>query len=553
MDDTQIAHAMSIDDAYRIEGTLAQGPQGVTQLVSIDGAGPFVRKVIPNGVAKRDVWAALSQCRDARLPHVESTYELPGSFVVVIDHVPGQTLAQRVERDGPLGQREAAGLLAQLCDAVEDLHRHGIVHRDITPSNVVLATDGAHLIDFGNARMTGDRATDAVPDSTARDTTTLGTFGFAPPEQFGFARTDARSDVFSLGRLLGFMLTGAYPDQAEYATLLSDDLVVTPRLRAIIDRASAFEPSRRMQSAAQLRDAILARPSAGPDAAVVSPAGPRQRPGRRPSRRRIALVAGTAAAAALVVAIVLVSVFGGFGPSAAPSATPSMDASTSDASNAGGASPQPHGGRDSSAQSGTAQSGTAQQSADNPLEIVESGWGVDDYGHVHYAYALRNTSDTEPVVLPTVKVTGKAEDGTVLFAEESGQMIAFPGQTTYIGQLVAGDAGKPATVDFAVVPKASHKASDADKPVTFDVSAVASRTDDWGGTTFTGEVTPTSEGYSFTTIRLTLVLRDVKGAIVYGDSGYVDQQGDGKAVAFSIMEQGLPEYASYEVHAQVWG
>lgn len=545
MDDTQIAHAMSIDDAYRIEETLAQGPQGVTQLVSIDGVGPFVRKVIPNGVAKRDVWAALAQCRDTRLPHVESTYELPGSFVVVLDHVPGQTLAQRVERDGPLGQREAAGLLAQLCDAVEDLHRHGIVHRDITPSNVVIATDGAHLIDFGNARMTDDRATDAVPDSTARDTTTLGTFGFAPPEQFGFARTDARSDVFSLGRLLGFMLTGAYPDQPDYAALLSDDLVVTPRLRAIIDRASAFEPSRRMQSAAQLRDAILARPSTGPDAAAVSPAGPQRRPGRR----RIAIIVGTAVAAALVVAIALIAISVGFGPSANPSA----GASASDVSNDGGASPQPHGGRNPSAQSGTGQSGTGQQSADDPLEIVESGWGVDDYGHVHYAYALRNTSDTEPVVLPTVKVTGKAEDGTVLFAEESGQMIAFPGQTTYIGQLAAGNAGKPATVDFAVVPKTSYKASDADKPVTFDVSAVASRTDDWGGTTFTGEVIPTSEGYAFTTIRLTLILRDLQGAIVYGDSGYVDQQGDGKAVAFSIMEQGLPEYASYEVHAQVWG
>lgn len=63
MDDKQAMHAMSIDDAYHVERTLARGPSGVTELVSIDGNGPFVRKKIPSPLAQRNVWAALSACR----------------------------------------------------------------------------------------------------------------------------------------------------------------------------------------------------------------------------------------------------------------------------------------------------------------------------------------------------------------------------------------------------------------------------------------------------------------------------------------------------------
>ena len=89
MDDKQAMHAMSIDDAYHVERTLARGPSGVTELVSIDGNGPFVRKKIPSPLAQRNVWAVLSACRSNRLPRVEATYELPDRFVIVYDYVPG--------------------------------------------------------------------------------------------------------------------------------------------------------------------------------------------------------------------------------------------------------------------------------------------------------------------------------------------------------------------------------------------------------------------------------------------------------------------------------
>ena len=97
MDDTQTMHAMGIDDAYHVEQVLARGPRGVTELVTIDGVGPFVRKKIPTVLAQRGVWSALGGSTCPRLPRVEATYELPDCVAVVLDYVPGPTLEQVVE------------------------------------------------------------------------------------------------------------------------------------------------------------------------------------------------------------------------------------------------------------------------------------------------------------------------------------------------------------------------------------------------------------------------------------------------------------------------
>lgn len=253
MDDKQAMHAMSIDDAYHVERTLARGPSGVTELVSIDGNGPFVRKKIPSPLAQRNVWAALSACQSNRLPRVEATYELPDRFVIVYDYVPGSTLAQIAEENGRLAPNVAVQLIDQICEAVQELHQHGVIHRDITPANIILARDGAHLIDFGIARIW------SASSNRSRDTTALGTYGFASPEQYGFAKTDARSDVFSLGRLLGFMLTGVYPDASDYEQRLADDAAVPARLRAVIGYACAFEPSKRPQSVQEFRQALFSQ------------------------------------------------------------------------------------------------------------------------------------------------------------------------------------------------------------------------------------------------------------------------------------------------------
>ena len=90
-------------------------------------------------------------------------------------------------------------------------------------------------------------------EGASKDTTSLGTWGFASPEQYGFAQTDARSDVYSIGRVLGFALTGVRPDDEAYEQILKKNIDNAPAtLVHAITRACSFEPSARFQSAAEM-------------------------------------------------------------------------------------------------------------------------------------------------------------------------------------------------------------------------------------------------------------------------------------------------------------
>ena len=96
----RVLHAMSIDDAYEVQRVLSSGPGGRTEVVAIDGFGPYLRKKIPSSLVDRRVWTALSECSSLRLPHVVATYETPDEFVVVCDFVPGDTLHEIVSARG---------------------------------------------------------------------------------------------------------------------------------------------------------------------------------------------------------------------------------------------------------------------------------------------------------------------------------------------------------------------------------------------------------------------------------------------------------------------
>jgi serine/threonine protein kinase len=263
-EDAQLMAALEKDEAYRVERVLASGEAGSTEVVSRPGAehlgeGPLVRKRIKRDVANAEVFSRLSSVGGAHLPHVVETYDLPDQVAIVREYVYGASLAACVAEAGRMGETAAARVVADVCDAVAALHGQGIVHRDVSPKNVILSPRGAVLIDLGIAR--------AYVEGAQRDTTRLGTWGFASPEQYGFAQTDGRSDVYSVGCLLGYMLTGVTPDAEGYAAALADTAVVRPELRRIVEKACSFEPSERYQSAGALRDAVL---QAVPDAASAS-------------------------------------------------------------------------------------------------------------------------------------------------------------------------------------------------------------------------------------------------------------------------------------------
>lgn len=107
--------------------------------------------------------------------------------------------------------------MVQLCNGVEELHNRNIIHRDITPNNVMVDYEGnIKLIDFNISRER--------KQSASRDTTVMGTAGYASPEQFGFTQTGFGADIYAMGVLLNFMLTGKMPNEklcsGKYASIV---------------------------------------------------------------------------------------------------------------------------------------------------------------------------------------------------------------------------------------------------------------------------------------------------------------------------------------------
>ena len=541
LDDEQVMHAMSIDDAYHVERVFASGAGGTTELVTLDGSGPFVRKRIPSKLARRGVWGSIAECACPRLPRVEASYEMPDEFVVVCDYVPGENLEQIVSARGRLPEDEAREIVAQLCEAAAALHAHGIVHRDISPRNVVVAADGAHLIDLGIARFRSAGAT--------HDTTQLGTPGFASPEQHGFAQTDARSDVYSLGRVLGYLLTGVLPDvpeAAEYERTLRDPGVVQPGARAIVERASAMEPSARYQSAEELAEALTGEKNVVPTPPATSPVDEPPTFAPVPGRRNwlkvlLAMMALAAFAVAVVLILVNEGVLGGEkdGGFAAGTGTPVANEPVADSG--------------TPAEGDGSASGAAPVGEMPELEIVESGWSVDEQGYVHYGLGIRSSGEVQ-IELPGVTITGRDAEGKVLFSSEQYLSLAPAGAVAYFaGQ--AGNGGEPpAEVEFTPIPLQDYNVGTVAQSCSFAVSGTSVQTGRYGMTSFVGGVTTVTDDGSDvgSQVALALILRNGAGEIIYGDMGFIRRPEIGASTSFEISAYDVPEYATYEVYASAW-
>ncbi len=178
------------------------------------------------------------------LPRYLASFENERYDCVVREYIRGESLGEYM-RERDLAREEIVSLCLKLCDILIGLHSREkpVIHRDIKPENVILGEDGElYLIDFDIARVYKPGA-----DS---DTFFFGTKGYAPPEQYGFAQTDARADIYSFGVLLRCLLTGsvrANPNVKVYAPL-----------QKIIDRCTAFTPEKRFRDMTSVRRALLA-------------------------------------------------------------------------------------------------------------------------------------------------------------------------------------------------------------------------------------------------------------------------------------------------------
>ena len=214
---------------YRIGAVLGRGGMGVVYLAEDLGLG---RKVATKLLAPHlagDAAFRERYLRESQLaasldhPNIVPVYEAgeaDGRLFIAMRYVQGPSLAQRLA-EGPLDPRETVALLAQVASALDAAHARGLVHRDVKPSNILIApaeapdgSDHAYLADFGLARRLDESAT------VSGSSRSLGTVAYVAPEGIADGPIDGRADVYSLGCVLFECLAGEPPFRGRSASVL---------------------------------------------------------------------------------------------------------------------------------------------------------------------------------------------------------------------------------------------------------------------------------------------------------------------------------------------
>jgi serine/threonine protein kinase/Tol biopolymer transport system component len=253
---------------YRIVEILGQGGMGSVYRAVDENLG--VDCAVKENLFTTDEYARqfrleaviLANLRHPNLPRVTDHFVVgdQGQYLVM-DYIEGEDLRQRMERVGNIMEDDAILLGAAICDALMYLHtrKPPILHRDIKPGNVKITPDGhIFLVDFGLAKVLhGSQAT----TTGARAMTP----GYSPPEQYGTARTDPRTDIYSLGATVYASLTGIIPedglaramDNTQLTPLRKRNSKISRRLAAAIEKAMGIDPADRFQNADEFKRALL--------------------------------------------------------------------------------------------------------------------------------------------------------------------------------------------------------------------------------------------------------------------------------------------------------
>ena len=200
-------------------------------------------------------------------PHICAIYDVgqqDGTPFLIMEFLEGETLATRLDK-GPLPLERALTIGAQIADALDAGHRQGVIHRDLTPANVMLTTGGAKLLDFGLAKLHSANGSPDAGDTASVGFTdegiVFGTLPYMAPEQVEGLDADARTDIFALGVMLYEMTTGRRPFDGKSraslaAAIIAEEPPAISSLPPIVDRiirkCLAKSPDDRWQTARDL-------------------------------------------------------------------------------------------------------------------------------------------------------------------------------------------------------------------------------------------------------------------------------------------------------------
>ena len=196
----------------------------------------------------------LSRLNHPNLPAFTDFFTEDARHFLVMEYIDGSTLEDLLDRNGrPFSERRVLSWARQLCDVLEYLHSQQppVIFRDMKPGNIMLTRTGRiKLIDFGIARLFKGRG--------SQDTQLLGTPGFAPPEQYGSAQTDERSDIYSLAMTLYQLMTCSISEKGFGLSDVHSKFphISSPVARAL-EKATAMNPEERYESIVVFRRALL--------------------------------------------------------------------------------------------------------------------------------------------------------------------------------------------------------------------------------------------------------------------------------------------------------
>jgi serine/threonine-protein kinase len=193
--------------------------------------------------------------------------EPSGRHFIVMEYIRGKSGAELLREHGRLEQAEALQIVDQACRGLDHAHRHGVVHRDVKPGNLLRSEDGVvKLADFGIAKAKGDAVSRITQVGSV-----LGTAAYLSPEQAAGEEATPQSDIYSLGVVAYQLLAGRLPYEAQSLTELAlkqqrehppmlDELdpSIPHGVAQAVARALAMEPKERFASAAEMREALAA-------------------------------------------------------------------------------------------------------------------------------------------------------------------------------------------------------------------------------------------------------------------------------------------------------
>jgi serine/threonine-protein kinase len=271
------AHFFALQEAlagkYSLETELGRGGMGIVYLaldVQLDR--PVALKVLPEHLAINQVLRErfLREARTAaKLSHPNivpiHSVDVVGDFVFfAMAYVAGESLGERIRRRGPLAPSECLRILREVSFALSYAHSQGVIHRDVKPDNILLeeGTGRALVADFGIAGIVGDA--DALEEGEI-----VGTVEFMSPEQAAGGRLDFRSDLYSLGMVAYYALTGSLPFKSDSVTTTLEHVRNAPvpsvesvttnaprRLARIVDKCLKKSPDERFDSADRMAETL---------------------------------------------------------------------------------------------------------------------------------------------------------------------------------------------------------------------------------------------------------------------------------------------------------